>query len=209
MAQQQLDPTACLKCKKPVDGRGAVTCPACGTNFLLLHGKALDTALSPALPLPTWEEVSVRSEGALVRHMAVVRRLGLAFGPLDPIVARVMMESADGPLKYHDISSIAARRVVTVGQVVLAVLLTIPFLIVPGFALFTTLHPAGFIGGAILIALGSLHLYRTFILKALRLRVVGVTGRVCDLTLHGQATKRRQFLELLQERCGLSPQPIP
>ena len=61
----------------------------------------------------------------------------------------------------------------------------------------------------LLIALGALHLHRTFILKALRLRVVGVTGRVCDLTLHGQGKKRRQVFELLQERCGLSPQPIP
>lgn len=204
-----LDPTACLKCSKPVPGSGAVTCPACGATFLLLHGKALDTSLAPPLPLPTWEELSVRSDGALVRHLAVVRRLGLAFGPLDPIVARVMMESPDGPLKYHDISSIAARRFVTVGQVVLAVLLTIPFLILPGFALFTTLHPAGFVGGVLLIALGSLHLHRTFILKALRLRVIGSTGRVCDLTLHGQSSKRRRFFELLQERCGLSAQPIP
>lgn len=207
MARETLDPTACLKCKKPVTGRGAVTCSGCGATFLLLHGKALDASLTPPLPLPTWEEPSVRSSGAFVRHLAVVRRLGLAFGPLDPIVASVMMESPEGPLKYHDISSIAAMRVIGVGQVVLAVLLTIPFLIVPGFALFATLHPAGFVAGALLIAL---HLHRTFILKALRLRVVGVTGRVCDLTLHGQGKKRRQVFELLQERCGLSPpQPIP
>ena len=43
----------------------------------------------------------------------------------------------------------------------------------------------------------------------IRLRVVGVTGRVCDLTVHGQGTRRRRFFDLLQERCGLTPQPIP
>lgn len=206
---QQVDPNACLKCSKPVDGRGLVTCSNCATTFLLLHGKALDASVTPPLPQPSWEEPSVRGAGALVGHMAVLRRLGLAFGALDPVVARVMMESPEGPLKYHDISSIAARRVVSIGQALLAVLLTIPFLVLPGFALFATLHPAGFIAGLVLIGLGALHLHRTFIAKALRLRVVGVTGRVCDLTLHGQGTKRRRFFDLLQERCGLTPQPIP
>lgn len=206
---QQVDPLACLKCRKPVDGRGLVTCVACGTTFLLLHGKALDASVTPPLAEPTWEEVSLRGAGALVGQLAVLRRLGLAFGALDPVVARVMMESPDGPLKYHDVSSIAARRVVSIGQALLAVLLTIPFLVVPGFALFATLHPVGFIAGLVLIGLGGLHLHRTFIAKALRLRVVGETGRVCDLTIHGQASARRRFFALLQERCGLTPQPLP
>lgn len=206
---QPVDPIACLKCSKPVEGRGLVTCAACGTTFLLLHGEALDASVSPPLPDPSWEEVSVRGSGALVGQLAVVRRLGLAFGALDPMVGRVMMESAEGPLKYHDVSSIAVRRVVGIGQVLLAVLLTIPFLVVPGFALFATLHPAGFIAGLVLIGLGALHLHRTFIAKALRLRVVGATGRVCELTIHGQGRTRRRFFQLLQERCGLSPQPIP
>jgi hypothetical protein len=204
-ARAPVDPFACVKCQRsapPMDG--VVRCEACGASFLLRCGASVDQTL---VPKPEPKELKLRGAGTLTHTMGALRADGIFYGPLDPIIGHVMMET--GGVPWALVSTIAAWREISIPQVLAFVFVVLPFAILPGVALLLAMNAIAAVIGLVFLSLGAVHGYNTFILRALRLRVVSGTGRVLDMTFPGKGRARRRFFEALQVRSGLTPMDVP
>jgi hypothetical protein len=200
-----VDPFACVKCQRtvpPMDG--VVRCDGCGASFLLRRGASLEQTL---VPKPEPKELKLRGAGTLTHTMGALRAEGIFYGALDPIIGHVMMET--GGVPWALVSTIAAWREISIPQVLAFVFVVLPFAVLPGVALLLAMNAIAAVIGLVFLSLGALHGYNTFILRALRLRVVSGTGRVLDMTFPAKGRARRRFFEALQVRSGLTPMEVP
>ncbi len=154
------------------------------------------------------KDLTLKSPGAVVSEVVILKHDSLGSGTLDPIVGA--FASGGLELKFEYIATIAAWRQVDVVQVILFALVALPVgLVGAGFIIGSDGQPAGLFFGGALVALCAVQAVSTFRTRALRLRVVGLRDKTIDVKVVGKRKARQRLVDALLERTGLKPAVIP
>jgi hypothetical protein len=129
----------------------------------------------------------------------------LSEGVLDPVTGLVPLES--GGVAYHEIASVAVWRRVDVAQLLVAILLVLPVVL-----LCLLVAVAGSSGALVVAApfaaILAFGLWRALSLKAHFVRVVG-GNRTVTVRFDTPMSKRLLFHDELLRRAGITPSAIP
>lgn len=200
--------TACPRCGVVSSCQSQVqSCPSCQTRFLLVAGPLMDKGCEVPEPGPATKELRLKAPGLFVVMVALLRPEAIGYGALDPVLGRFPMDEKG--LRFGHIYSLAAWRAVNVPQAVMFFVLSLPLALLSLLPLFATGAAPALLLALPFCALAAFHAWRVFKVKSTRTRIVGVKGRVLDMTFAGTLGARQRFHDELLRRCGLSPTQLP
>jgi hypothetical protein len=205
-AQAPASALTCPRCDRPATPSPEVqTCPGCQGAFTLRAGALLDPAVQPPVLDGKVPHVKVKAAGFVLMRMGVVDQHGVAEGPLDPIVGMVPLDKAG--VAFGDIFTVAVWRRISVVPLVVSIVLLVPMMALLAYAALPK-DPFLLVLGLPLDLLFAFVLYRTVVLKANLVRVVG-SARTVRVRFDNPLWRRKKFHDELLRRAGISPSPIP
>jgi hypothetical protein len=184
---------------------GVQACSGCGARFSLHAGALGDPATVRPPPHNGARDITVKSAGAFLRKMGQVDPEGVSEGILDPVTGMLPIDQAG--VRYVHIYSVAVWRSMDIMQLVVTILLGMPFVVL---AFYGVAKAGAFllVAALPLLLLVVYGVWRSSILKKHMVRVVG-WNRTLVIRFDSPLWNRVKFHDELLRRCGITPTPIP